>query len=73
MGFAYLLNAGAPLAAFRLAFSIPDDVELAYCHKSEIALHRGAGTTFFLLMSVLEGGVRFPIDPLLLTPLDTTD
>ena len=68
MGFAHLLNAGAPLAAFRRAFSIPDDVELAYCHESDIALHRGADTAFFPLMSVLEGGVRFPIDPL---PLNT--
>ena len=66
MGFAYLLNAGAPLAAFRKNFSIPDDVEMAYCHKSEIALHRGADTAFFSLMSVLEGEVRFPIDLLLL-------
>ena len=66
MGFAYLLDAGAPLAAFRQSFSVPDDVEMAYCHESEITLHRWAGTTFFPLMSVLEGGVRFPIDPLLL-------
>ena len=65
MGFAYLLNAGAPLATF----SIPDNVELAYCHESEIVLHRGVGTTFFPLMSVLEGEVRFPIDPLLLNTL----
>ena len=69
MGFAYPLNAGAPLAAFRQSFSVPDDVEIAYYHESEIALHRGAGTTFFLLMSVLEGGVRFPIDSLLLNTL----
>ena len=73
MGFAYLLNAGASLATFRQSFRVPNDVKMAYCHESEIALHRGAGTTFFPLMSVLEGGVRFPIDPLLLTPLDTTD
>ena len=69
MGFAYLWNAGAPLAAFRQVFSIPDDVELVYCHESEIALHRGVGTAFFPLMSILEGGVRFPIDPLLLNTL----
>ena len=66
MGFAYLLNAKAPLAAFRQNFSVPDDVKMAYCHESEIALHRGAGMAFFPLMSILEGGVRFPIDPLLL-------
>ena len=69
MGFAYLLNVGKPLAAFRQNFSVPDDVKMAYCHESEIALHRGAGTAFFPLMSILEGGVRFPIDPLLLNTL----
>ena len=69
MGFAHLLNTEAPLAAFRQAFSIPDDVELAYCHESDIAFHRGAGTAFFPLMSILEGGVRFPIDPFLLNNL----
>ena len=66
MGFAYLLNAGAPLATFRQNYSIPNDVEMAYCHESEIALHKGEDTDFFTLMSILEGGVRFPIDPLLL-------
>ena len=69
MGFAYLLNVGAPLAAFRQNYSVLDDVEVAYCHESKIALHRGEGTTFFPLMSILEGGVRFPIDPLLLNTL----
>ena len=65
MGFAYLLNVGVPLANFRQNYSVPDDVEVMYCHESEIALHRGAGTAFFLLMSIIEGRVRFPIDPLL--------
>ena len=69
MGFAYLLNVRAPLTAFRQSFGVPDDVEMAYCHESEIALHRGTGTSFILLMSVLEGGVRFPIDSLLLNTL----
>ena len=69
MGFAYLLNVEAPLATFRQNFSVPDDVEMVYCHESEIAHHRGAGTAFFLLISVLKGGVRFPIDPLLLNTL----
>ena len=69
MGFAYLLNARAPLAAFRQNYSIPDDVKVMYCHESEITLHREEGTTFFPLMSNLEGRVRFPINPLLLDAL----
>ena len=66
MGYAFLLNTEASLATFRQTFDILDDVEVAYCHESEIALHKGANTTFFPLMAILEGGVRFPVDPLLL-------
>ena len=69
MGFAYLLNARVPLATFRQNYNVPDDMEVMYCHGSEIALHRRAGTTFFPLISILEGGVRFPIDLLLLNAL----
>ena len=69
MGYAYLLNIEASLVTFRQDYSVPDDVEVAYCHESEIILHRGANTAFFPLMSILEGGVRFPIDPLLLDTL----
>ena len=63
MGFAYLLNAGVPLATFRRDYSVLDDVKVMYCHESEITLHKGEGTAFFPLMSILEGGVRFLIDP----------
>ena len=68
MGFAHLLNAGASLAMFGQTFSIPEDVNVAYCHESEITLYRcsGSSTTFFPLMAILEGGVRFPVIPLLL-------
>ena len=57
------------LAIFRQKFDIPGDVEVAYCHESEIALHRGQGTAFFPLMAVIEGGVRFPVDPLVVSTL----
>ena len=65
MGYYYLLESSVALATFRNKFNIPDDVEVSFCHKSEIALHRGRGTAFFPFMSILEGGVRFPVDPLL--------
>ena len=72
MGYFYLLEAPAALATFRQKFDVPGDVEVAYCHESEIALHRGRGITFFPLMAILEGGVRFPVDPLLINTLRTT-
>ena len=69
MGYSYLLKSPDALASFRSTFSIPDDVDVAYCHESDIALHRGHGTTFFPLMAILEDGVRFPVDPLLINTL----
>ena len=71
MGFSHLLNTEASLATFRQTFSIPKDVNVAYCHESEITLHRhsGSNTAFFPLMLILDGEVRFPVDPLLLNTL----
>ena len=69
MGYSFLLDTPASLAIFRQKFDILGDVEVAYCHESEIALHRGQGTTFFPLMAILEGGVRFPMDPLVVSTL----
>ena len=69
MGYSFLLDTSVSLAIFRQNFDIPGDVEVAYCHESEIALHRGQGTAFFPLMAVLEGGVRFPVDPLVVSTL----
>ena len=69
MGYAFLLNTAVSLATFRQKFDIPDDVEVVYFHESEIALHRGEHIAFFPLMAILKGGVRFPVDPLLLNTL----
>ena len=69
IGYAFLLNTAASLATFWQKFDIPDDVEVSYCHESEIALHGGEHTVFFPLMAILEGGVRFPVDHLLLNTL----
>ena len=69
MGFAHLLNVEASLATFRQTFNILEDVNVAYCHESEIALHREANISFLPFMAILEGGVRFPVDPFLLNTL----
>ena len=69
MGYSFLLDTPASLAILRQKFDIPSDVEVAYYHESEIALHRGHGTTFFPIMAVLEGRVRFPVDPLVVSTL----
>ena len=71
MGYAHLLNTEVSLATFRQTFNILEDVNVAYCHESKIALHRRSGSSiaFFPLMAILEGGVRFPVDPLLLNTL----
>ena len=71
MGFAHLLNTKASVATFRQTFNIPEDVNVAYFHESEIAFykHFESKTAFFPLMAILEGGVRFPVSPLLLNTL----
>ena len=69
MGYSFLLDTLGSLAIFRQKFDIPGDVEVAYCHESKIALHRGQGTAFFPLMATLERGVRFPVDPLVVSIL----
>ena len=71
MGYSYLLALGAPLAAFRAAYGVLEDVDIAYCHACNITFQRRAGpnVAFFPLMAILEGGVRFPIDPLIIGTL----
>ena len=71
MGYSYLLNPRAPLVDFRTAYGIPKDVDIAYCHEGDITLQRrtSSNVAFFPLMAILEGGVRFPMDPLILSTL----
>ena len=60
MGYSYPLSLEASLASFKVAYNVPRDVDIAYCHMGDIDLHRrtGLNTVFFPLMSILEGGVR---------------
>ena len=71
MGYSYLFAPKAALANFREAYGIPGDVDIAYCHKGDISLQRHAGSNvvFFPLMAILEGGIRFPVDPFVIGTL----
>ena len=71
MGFSHLLSSEASLANFRAAYNVPRDVDIAYSHVGDINLHRhtSSNTVFFPPMAILEGGVRFPVDPLIIGTL----
>ena len=69
MFFSYLLKTRADIESFRVRYNIPRDVEISYCHERDIEDQRIPHVVFFPLMSILEGGVRFPVDPLLLRTL----
>ena len=40
MRYSHLLSIEVSLANFREVFNIPRDVDVAYCHEGDIALHR---------------------------------
>ena len=69
MGFAHLLNTEASLTNFKVTYRVPEDVEISYCHEGNIAIEWHPQVVFFPLMAILEGGVRFPGDPLILRTL----
>ena len=69
MGFSYLLKTNADIESFKARFNIPHDVNISYYHKGEIEDSRLPHVLFFPLMSILEGGVRFPVDLFLLRTL----
>ena len=70
MGYSYLLSSEASLASFRVAYNVPRDVDIAYCHEGDIDIHKCTAYRlkhiFFPLMDILEGGVRFLVDPLII-------
>ena len=69
MGFSYLLKTKEDVESIKTRFDIPHDVNISYCHKGEIKVQRLPQVVFFPLMSILDGEVRFPINPLLLRTL----
>ena len=71
MGYSHLLSSEASFATFRAAYGIPEDVDIAYCHQGDIEIQRRRGTNivFFPLMAILEGGIRFLVDSLVIVTL----
>ena len=71
MGYSYLLAPGVALANFREAYSVLGDIDITYYHEGDIALERGFGpnVAFFPPMAILEGWVRFIVDPLIIGTL----
>lgn len=60
MRLTHLLDTEVALANFRVGFAVFDDVEISYCHEDNIALE---------WCPHVEGGIRFPVDPLILRTL----
>ena len=63
MGFSYLLNTDSDIESFKTLFNIPCDVNISYCHGGDIKDQRLPHVVFFPLMLILEGGIRFLVDP----------
>ena len=64
--FLYLLRTNADVESFKARFNIPRDVNISYCHEGDIEDQRLPHVVFFPLMSILDCGVRFLVDQLLL-------
>uniref|UniRef100_A0A2N9J9D9 Uncharacterized protein n=1 Tax=Fagus sylvatica TaxID=28930 RepID=A0A2N9J9D9_FAGSY len=58
------VNTPENMTLFRRLYRVPDDVGLRYVHWSD-ALPPSSGELLIPVVAVVEGGVRFPIDPLL--------
>ena len=69
MGFDHLVNTEATIEAFKAKYNIPRDVFIEHYQKGNIKDQRVRRLILIPLMANLEGGVRFPLDPLLLGTL----
>ena len=70
MSYSHLLDTEATLTNFRAVYNIPRDVDVAYCHEGDIALQRRPYVVFFFSLNGHFGrGVRFLVDPLILSTL----
>ena len=69
MGFSHLLRTSEDIKSFKIRYNILYDMNISYCHKGDIEDQRLPHIVFFPLISILEGGVSFPVALLLLRTL----
>ena len=71
MDYSYILSSEASLVTFRATNGVLKDVDIAYCHEGNIDIQRrrAVNTIFFPLMAILEGGIWFLVDPLVIGTL----
>ena len=58
------VNTPEAMAIFRHHYSIPDDVHLEYKYWEDV-LPKESGDLVIPIVAIIEGGIRFPMDPLL--------
>uniref|UniRef100_A0A2N9HC16 Uncharacterized protein n=1 Tax=Fagus sylvatica TaxID=28930 RepID=A0A2N9HC16_FAGSY len=63
------VNTPEAMAVFRHVYEIPNNVGLRYVHWSD-ALNPATGDLLIPVVAIVEGGIRFPMDPLLADFLD---
>ena len=69
MGFAHLVNTSTAIEAFKARYHIPRDIFIEYYPEGNIEDQRVSRVIFIPEMVVLEGGVRFHLELLLLGTL----